>query len=168
MKFKVQSAEIKVVEAGKQNEGSEYIVAIVAPVSQFLSATHKTCFFPNPDGLAEWKQQIAAGKLPYFPGKYEVVKTKPFRVKKDGKVLPLVHTDMRVLVMVDPDTGEAIESALAIANQIIDAMMEKAEISETVITPNTDTTVVPTVAVPGVPVLNTVTGGWEINGVPIG
>ena len=164
MKFKVQSAEIKTVDTGKQNEGSEYIVAIVAPISQFLSATHKTCFFPNKDGMDLWKQQIAGGKLPMFPGKYEIVETKPFRVKKDGKTLPLIHTNMRVLVMVDPDTDEVIESELAIANQIIDAMMEKVDASEDVITPDTDTTIIPATA----PVLDVATGKWMLNGVVVG
>ena len=67
---------------------------------------------------------INAGSPMAYPAKYEVVKVKtPYQIIREGKVLPNIHTEMRVLVMVDPDTGETIESADGIAAQTISNMI---------------------------------------------
>lgn len=127
MKFEIVSAVIKTVRPdAEQNAGSKYVEAVIAPISQFMSNEHKACFFPNAKQLLNWEAQIAANAFPEYPAKYEVVSGLPlFRVKnRKGQILPEAHDSMRVLVMIDPSSGEVLESGRAIAMQIIHAMME--------------------------------------------
>jgi len=127
MKFKIVSAKVATVTKVGANLGKEYIDAVVVPDSMFMSAEHRTMIFPTPAQMPAWKlaiEGIEAGKSMDYPAKYVVVKVKtPYQIVREGKLLPNVHTEMRVLVMVDPETGEAIESADGIAAQTISNMI---------------------------------------------
>jgi hypothetical protein len=127
MKFQIVSAKVAQVAKAGANFGKEYIDAVVVPDSMFMSAEHRTMIFPTPAQMPAWKAQIDAinsGSPMAYPAKYVVVKVKtPYQIVREGKVLPNVHTEMRVLVMVDPDNGEAIESADGIAAQTISNMI---------------------------------------------
>lgn len=132
MKFKITKATEDVVETGKRNAGQVFFrteITIDGKMGMFMSNKHNRLFFPASEEATEmWRKCIAENTLPEFPGKYVIVKTPAYYAKdQEGNInTKIKHTEMKVLVIIDPDTGEAVESAQGIAMQVIDAMMELA------------------------------------------